>query len=201
MACWGRRWQRCRLGPCLGGTSWGSPRTQPPPAYQPSRHRHRPALQVRELTRKYWLSYWRDPGYNFTRTLLSLLFAVIFGVIYYMAGSRKAALRVRARCLPALLCSALLWPAGWLPGWLAGWCCSCSAGCCALCPCRHARAACVLAALQAQPPIPRPRPAAAQVADVQNVLGILFSATQFLGMTNMMAIMPILGYERVVFYR
>jgi hypothetical protein len=39
------------------------------------------------------------------------------------------------------------------------------------------------------------------VADVQNVMGILFSATQFLGMTNMMAIMPILGYERVVFYR
>ena len=36
---------------------------------------------------------------------------------------------------------------------------------------------------------------------MQNVMGILFSATQFLGMTNMMAIMPILGYERVVFYR
>jgi hypothetical protein len=39
------------------------------------------------------------------------------------------------------------------------------------------------------------------VADVQNVMGIMFSATQFLGLTNMMSIMPILGYERVVFYR
>jgi hypothetical protein len=50
---------------------------------------------VRELTRKYWLSYWRDPGYNFTRVLLSLLFAIIFGVIYFMAASsKKATLRV-----------------------------------------------------------------------------------------------------------
>eukprot|EP00877_Chromochloris_zofingiensis_P010755 jgi/Chrzof1/5933/Cz16g21030.t1 len=44
-------------------------------------------------------------------------------------------------------------------------------------------------------------PEPATIANVQNVMGILFSSTNFLGMTNMMAVMPVVGSERVVFYR
>lgn len=36
-------------------------------------------------------------------------------------------------------------------------------------------------------------PEPATIANVQNVMGILFSSTNFLGMTNMMAVMPVVG--------
>lgn len=36
---------------------------------------------------------------------------------------------------------------------------------------------------------------------VQNIMGVLYSCTTFLGMFNMMSVMPILGYERSVMYR
>jgi hypothetical protein len=39
------------------------------------------------------------------------------------------------------------------------------------------------------------------VKDVQNLVGILYAAMLFTGQVNMMAVMPVLGYERVVFYR
>ena len=32
-------------------------------------------------------------------------------------------------------------------------------------------------------------------------MGIMFSSSNFLGMTNLMSVMPVVGYERVVFYR
>jgi len=41
----------------------------------------------------------------------------------------------------------------------------------------------------------------AQMSDVQNVMGVMFSSSNFLGMTNLMSIMPLVGYERIVFYR
>jgi hypothetical protein len=40
-----------------------------------------------------------------------------------------------------------------------------------------------------------------RIADAQNVLGILYSAMSFVGLSNQMAVMPVVGYERVVFYR
>jgi hypothetical protein len=39
------------------------------------------------------------------------------------------------------------------------------------------------------------------VANIQNVVGIMFSSSNFLGMTNLMSSMALLGSERVVFYR
>lgn len=44
-------------------------------------------------------------------------------------------------------------------------------------------------------------PAGASVGNVQNIMGVLYSCTTFLGMFNMMGVMPILGYERSVMYR
>ena len=32
-------------------------------------------------------------------------------------------------------------------------------------------------------------------------MGIMFSSANFMGMTNLMSVMPVVGYERVVFYR
>lgn len=43
--------------------------------------------------------------------------------------------------------------------------------------------------------------AGASVGNVQNIMGVLYSCTTFLGMFNMMSVMPILGYERSVMYR
>ncbi|KAG2488519.1 hypothetical protein HYH03_012840, partial [Edaphochlamys debaryana] len=45
--------------------------------------------------------------------------------------------------------------------------------------------------------IPNP----ADIGSVQNVMGIMFASSNFLGMTNLMSVMPVVGYERVVFYR
>lgn len=39
------------------------------------------------------------------------------------------------------------------------------------------------------------------MGNVQNIMGVLYSCTTFLGMFNMMSVMPILGYERSVMYR
>ncbi|GLC42336.1 hypothetical protein PLESTM_001322300 [Pleodorina starrii] len=44
-------------------------------------------------------------------------------------------------------------------------------------------------------------PNPATIANVQNVMGIMFSSSNFLGMVNLMSVMPVVGYERVVFYR
>ncbi|MEW5312137.1 MAG: hypothetical protein WDW38_003787 [Sanguina aurantia] len=44
-----------------------------------------------------------------------------------------------------------------------------------------------------------PNPAA--FADVQNSLGVMYSSGNFLGMTNLMSAMAVIGYERIVFYR
>ncbi|KAG2425086.1 hypothetical protein HXX76_013995 [Chlamydomonas incerta] len=44
-------------------------------------------------------------------------------------------------------------------------------------------------------------PIPAGIANVQNVMGIMFSSANFMGMTNLMSVMPVVGYERVVFYR
>ena len=43
--------------------------------------------------------------------------------------------------------------------------------------------------------------AGSTVGGVQNIMGVLYSCTTFLGMFNMMSVMPILGYERSVMYR
>ncbi|EFJ39882.1 hypothetical protein VOLCADRAFT_40167, partial [Volvox carteri f. nagariensis] len=44
-------------------------------------------------------------------------------------------------------------------------------------------------------------PDPAGIANVQNVMGIMFSSSNFLGMVNLMSVLPVVGYERVVFYR
>ncbi|GLI71055.1 hypothetical protein VaNZ11_015971 [Volvox africanus] len=44
-------------------------------------------------------------------------------------------------------------------------------------------------------------PNPASIANVQNVMGIMFASSNFLGMINLMSVMPVVGYERVVFYR
>ncbi|KAK9907686.1 hypothetical protein WJX75_008105 [Coccomyxa subellipsoidea] len=41
----------------------------------------------------------------------------------------------------------------------------------------------------------------AKIGDVQNVMGVLYSATNFQGMFNLMNVLPIVGFERGVFYR
>ena len=43
--------------------------------------------------------------------------------------------------------------------------------------------------------------AGARVADVQNVLGVLYSSTVFQGNFNYMTVLPVVAYERAVFYR
>ncbi len=40
-----------------------------------------------------------------------------------------------------------------------------------------------------------------RLANVQNVMGIMYSSTNYLGMINLMAVLPIAVGERVVFYR
>ncbi|BDA47962.1 ABC transporter G family member 36 [Coccomyxa sp. Obi] len=41
----------------------------------------------------------------------------------------------------------------------------------------------------------------ADIGSVQNVMGVLYSATNFQGMFNLMNVLPIVGFERGVFYR
>lgn len=43
-------------------------------------------MQARELLRKYFLFYWRAPHYNFVRVLMTLIIALIYGLIYLNAG-------------------------------------------------------------------------------------------------------------------
>ncbi|KXZ56523.1 hypothetical protein GPECTOR_1g47 [Gonium pectorale] len=43
--------------------------------------------------------------------------------------------------------------------------------------------------------------APATVGNVQNVMGVLYSSCSFLGMLGMNSVQPLLGFERVVFYR
>ncbi|KAG2432130.1 hypothetical protein HXX76_009056 [Chlamydomonas incerta] len=44
-----------------------------------------------------------------------------------------------------------------------------------------------------------PNPATS--GSVQNIMGVLYSSSSFLGMTGMNSLMPLLGFERVVYYR
>ncbi|KAG2439064.1 hypothetical protein HYH02_006591 [Chlamydomonas schloesseri] len=44
-------------------------------------------------------------------------------------------------------------------------------------------------------------PNPATTGSVQNVMGVLYSSSSFLGMTGMNSLMPLLGFERVVYYR
>ena len=39
------------------------------------------------------------------------------------------------------------------------------------------------------------------IGNIQNVMGVLYSATNFQGMFNLMNVLPVVGYERSVFYR
>ena len=39
------------------------------------------------------------------------------------------------------------------------------------------------------------------IGSIQNVMGVLYSATNFQGMFNLMNVLPVVGYERSVFYR
>ena len=41
----------------------------------------------------------------------------------------------------------------------------------------------------------------AKVGDIQNVLGVLYSSTIFQGNFNYMTVLPVVAYERAVFYR
>jgi hypothetical protein len=43
-------------------------------------------VQVRELLRKYTLAYWRTPSYNYTRYMVTVLVAILYGSIYFKAG-------------------------------------------------------------------------------------------------------------------
>ncbi|PNH10990.1 Pleiotropic drug resistance protein 1, partial [Tetrabaena socialis] len=44
-------------------------------------------------------------------------------------------------------------------------------------------------------------PNPAGIANVQNIMGVLFSSSSFLGMLGMNSVQPVLGFERVVYYR
>lgn len=44
-------------------------------------------------------------------------------------------------------------------------------------------------------------PEVGNIGNIQAIMGIMYSSTNFLGMINLMSAMPIVGYERVVFYR
>ena len=44
-------------------------------------------------------------------------------------------------------------------------------------------------------------PAGVNIGSIQNVMGVLYSATNFQGMFNLMNVLPVVGYERSVFYR
>ena len=124
---------------------------------------------MRELLAKYGRAYWRDTSYNFTRILLAIVYAIVFGVIYY---GRVLGLQ-RLRGLLAFGAISLPPKIAILP-----------AEC-------HVR-------LLAGAAKPRDK---LRIADAQNVLGILYSAMSFVGLSNQMAVMPVVGYERVVFYR
>lgn len=39
------------------------------------------------------------------------------------------------------------------------------------------------------------------IGDIQNVMGVLYSATTFQGMFNLMNVLPVIGFERAIFYR
>jgi hypothetical protein len=81
---WSRRGVQAAQAP---RASVGRPR-QPAPTI-PS-HLSALLLQVRVQLAKYCRVYWRDTTYNLTRLLLSIVFGLVFGVIYY--GGLAAAL-------------------------------------------------------------------------------------------------------------
>jgi len=41
-------------------------------------------------------------------------------------------------------------------------------------------------------------PEVATIATVQNTIGVMYSATNFMGMTNLYSVMPVVGSERIV---
>ncbi|KAG2487630.1 hypothetical protein HYH03_013769 [Edaphochlamys debaryana] len=89
-------------------------------------------VQLLELARKFRLTYWRTPSYNFVRLAITLAISLVYGSIYWDQGN-----------------------------------------------------------------IPNP----AAIGNVQNVMGVIYSSTSFLGMLGMNSLMPLLGFERVVYYR
>ncbi len=93
---------------------------------------HACALQLRELLRKYNLSYWRTPSYNLLRLFICTFMALVYGCIYYTTASYGSTLRL---------------------------------------------------------------------ADMQNVMGVMYSSVNYLGMINLMTVLPLAGMERIVFYR
>ncbi len=39
------------------------------------------------------------------------------------------------------------------------------------------------------------------IGNIQNVMGVLYSSTNYQGMFNLQNVLPVVGYERSVFYR
>lgn len=155
--------------------------------------------------------YYRSPSYNFSRVAMTFIVAWIYGTTYYQV-SRDYWVMVREGSPEVLL----LWrglmevPVVWgverpVPAYSA------HAGCvkwyhavkgAMVCSGMHVlsqglkrRLAPAQNTLQVGE-MPDP----ANIASVQNVLGILYSSTNFLGMTNLMAVMPVMGAERIVYY-
>jgi hypothetical protein len=54
------------------------------------------ATQMRELLRKYTRAYWRTPSYNYTRYLVTVLVALLYGTIYYQQGAARLFVRALA---------------------------------------------------------------------------------------------------------
>ncbi|KAI3428353.1 hypothetical protein D9Q98_006733 [Chlorella vulgaris] len=90
-------------------------------------------MQRAVLTQKFFKIYWRSPNYNFVRFLMTLMIAIILGLVYLGEGDLD--------------------------------------------------------------------PAGADVATVQNIMGLIFVVCIFLGMYNLMTIQPVMSAERTVFYR
>ncbi len=39
------------------------------------------------------------------------------------------------------------------------------------------------------------------ISNIQNVMGVLYSSSNYQGMFNLQNVLPVVGYERSVFYR
>ncbi|KAL4442124.1 hypothetical protein ABPG77_011385 [Micractinium sp. CCAP 211/92] len=93
------------------------------------------ATQMRVITHKWFLLYWRNPNYNFVRFAMTICIALILGLVYLNQGR--------------------LGDSG----------------------------------------------DTVDVSTVQNIMGLIFVLTVFLGMFNAMTVQPVVAAERLVFYR
>ncbi|KAF6262511.1 ATP-binding cassette transporter [Scenedesmus sp. NREL 46B-D3] len=80
--------------------------SQPPPGSKPL-HFDRPyAASTRQqfnvLMRRWFTSYWRDPGYNATRLVFCVVLAVLLGTIYLWMGMRRSSLNDITNIMGAL---------------------------------------------------------------------------------------------------